>query len=55
MLEPNNKYIPRNQFFKSGKENYRTKNIEWEHIMPVPFIFSKYGQEKSPNLYIVNS
>ncbi len=30
----NDKYIPRKAFFKSGKENYRTKNVEWEHIMP---------------------
>ena len=35
ILEPNNNYIPRKPYFKSGKENYRTKNVEWEHIMPV--------------------
>lgn len=51
----NDKYIPRKAFFKSGKENYRTKNVEWEHIMPIPFIFSKYGQEKSLKLYVVKS
>jgi deoxyribonuclease-1 len=48
-------YVPRNELTKKGKENERANRIEWEHIMPVPFIFSKYGQEKSPNLYIVNS
>ena len=35
ILEPNKNYAPRKPYFKSGKENYRTKNIEWEHIMPV--------------------
>ena len=35
ILESNDKYIPRKLYFKSGKENYRTKNVEWEHIMPV--------------------
>ena len=35
ILEANDKYIPRKPFFKSGKENYRTKNVEFEHIMPV--------------------
>ena len=34
ILESNNNYIPRKPYFKSGKENYRTKNVEWEHIMP---------------------
>ena len=34
VLMSNDKYIPRKPFFKSGKENYRTKNVEWEHIMP---------------------
>jgi len=34
-LIPNkNKYKPRKEHFKSGKENYRAKRIEWEHIMP---------------------
>ena len=28
------KYKSRKQYFKSGKENYRAKRIEWEHIMP---------------------
>ncbi len=30
----NDKYIPIKPFFKSGKVNDRTKNVEWEHIMP---------------------
>ena len=48
-------YTPRNAFTKKGNENVRAKRIEWEHIMPVPFIFSKYGQEKSLKLYVVKS
>ena len=48
-------YIPRNARTKKGKVNQRAKRIEWEHLIPVPFIFSKYGQEKSPNLYVLDS
>ena len=48
-------YIPRNKFTKSGKINQRAKKIEWEHMTNVPFIFSKYGQEKSLKLYVVKS
>jgi len=31
------------------------RRIEWEHVIPAPFIFSKYGQEKSPDLYVLDS
>ena len=48
-------YVPRNKYTKSGKKNERARRIEWEHVIPVPFIFSKYGQEKSPNLYVLYS
>ncbi len=48
-------YVPRNERSKKGNINQRARKIEWEHIMPVPFIFSKYGQEKSPNLYVLYS
>lgn len=48
-------YTPRNAVTKKGKVNQRAKRVEWEHVMPVPFIFSKYGQEKSLKLYIVKS
>ena len=34
ILESNKNYTPRKPFFKSGKENYRTRNVEFEHIMP---------------------
>jgi hypothetical protein len=27
--------------------------IEWEHVILVPLIFSKYGQEKSFKYYVV--
>lgn len=29
-----NYYTPRNSYFKSGKENYRAKRVEWEHVVP---------------------
>ena len=48
-------YVPRNEYTKSGKKNERARRIEWEHVIPVPFIFSKYGQEKSLKLYVVKS
>ncbi len=48
-------YSPRNEYYKSGKVNTRAQRIEWEHVTSVPFIFSKYGQEKSPNLYVLYS
>ncbi len=48
-------YVPRNEYTKKGKKNERARRIEWEHVMPVPFIFSKYGQEKSLKLYVVKS
>ena len=48
-------YKPRNERTKKGKVNQRARRIEWEHLIPVPFIFSKYGQEKSPNLYVLDS
>jgi deoxyribonuclease-1 len=48
-------YVPRNEYAKSGKKNERARRIEFEHVVPVPFIFSKYGQEKSPNLYVLYS
>lgn len=55
IIEDSKYYSPRKPFTKSGKENERAKRIEWEHVMPVPFIFSKYGQEKSLKLYVVKS
>lgn len=48
-------YRPRNEYTKKGKVNIRARRIEWEHVIPVPFIFSKYGQEKSLKLYVVKS
>ena len=30
ILEPNKNYTSRKPFFKSGKENYRTKNNVWK-------------------------
>ena len=48
-------YVPRNERTKKGKVNVRARRIEWEHAIPVPFIFSKYGQEKSLKLYVVKS
>lgn len=49
-------YSSRNDsFFSFFDNNERAKIVEWEHIMPVPFIFSKYGQEKSLKLYVVKS
>lgn len=48
-------YIPRNTLTRAGNINKRALRIEWEHVVPVPFIFSKYGQEKSLKLYVVKS
>jgi len=48
-------YISRNRLTKKGKVNQRANRIEWEHLIPAPFIFSKYGQEKSPDLYVLDS
>lgn len=43
IIQDKNYYSPRKPFYKSGKENTRSKRIEWEHIMPA----HNFGQHLS--------
>jgi len=40
--------------YRSHNKDYTHSGYDRGHLVPVPFIFSKYGQEKSPNLYVLN-
>ena len=41
--------------YRSHTKDYTHTGYDRGHLANVPFIFSKYGQEKSPNLYVLNS
>ena len=40
-------YKPRNERTKKGKVNKRARRIEWEHIIPVPYIFSNMDMKNN--------
>lgn len=42
--------------YRSEYSDYTNNRYKMDrgHLAEVPFIFSKYGQEKSPNLYVLN-
>jgi len=41
--------------YRSHNKDYTHSGYDRGHLVPVPFIFSKYGQEKSPDLYVLDS
>lgn len=47
------KNIPKR--YRSTSKDFVNSGYDRGHLVPVPFIFSKYGQEKSLKLYVVKS